>query len=292
MATFTAYIFREDHGRLTEEYRGTEGGSLYGQWTSTGNPVVHVAFSRSLPKRQGMTKYLSDSFKLCHIGEWRPVLAGQNYSSGNEYREREALLSKFSGRETPSRFLVLDVNRAKIIPFLFDKRTPRGQGTLEILSGVNPFNRALINPHSTASRHPPPHQPAAAAIAQQNPRNYRSQASQEADIAPFQWYSGERGNKDLQHVLQAFQEIARPAQVEMSRDTRNQNISMSFTNQRSGKKWEVTFPFNFPRQGALLIETGQARVLGTERRHPRQPGSDSLQNAVDEMIRIITTSRA
>ena len=290
MATFTAYIFREDHGRLTEEYLGTEGGSLYGQWTSTGNPVVHVAFSRSRPKRQGTTKYLSDSFKLCHIGEWRPVSAGQNYSSGSE---REALLSKFSGQGTPSRFLVLDVNRAKIIPFLFEKRTPRGQGTLEILSGENPFNRALINPHSTASRHPPPYQkPDAAAIAQQNQRNYRSQASQEADIAPFQWYSGERGNKDLQYVLQAFQEIARPAQVEMSRDTRNQNISMSFTNQYYGKKWEVTFPYDFPRQGALLIETRQARVLGTERRERRPPGSDSLQNAVDEIIHIIKTNRA
>jgi len=291
MATFTAYIFREDHGRLTEEYAGTEGGSLYGQWTSTGNPVVHVAFSRSLPKRRGMTTYLSDGFKLCHIGEWRPVFAGPSYSSGSESREREALLSKFSGQGIPSRFLVLDVSRAKIIPFLFDKRTPRGQGTLEILSGENPFNRALINTHSTASRHPPPYQkPAAAGLAQQNPRNYQSQPSQEAETQSVQWYSGESGTENLKRVLQAFEAFAYPAKVEMSRDTGLQNISMSFTNQRYGKMWEIKFPPGFPRQGAQLIETRQSRIYGRELRDHRMPSSDSCQNAVERMKSFIQTN--
>lgn len=46
---FTTYIFKEDLARLKRDadpLRET-GGSLYGQWTSTGDPVVHVAISKS-----------------------------------------------------------------------------------------------------------------------------------------------------------------------------------------------------------------------------------------------------
>ena len=43
MYAFTAYIFREDHGKLTDEVLhtdGQKGGRLLGLWTNTGNPVI------------------------------------------------------------------------------------------------------------------------------------------------------------------------------------------------------------------------------------------------------------
>jgi len=43
----------------------------------------------------------------------------------------------------------------------------------------------------------------------------------------------------------------------MTRDTRNQDISLSFVDEVSRKKWEIKFPASFPRVGATLIENPQ-----------------------------------
>ena len=291
---FTAGIFEEDYRRLTREFSYSEGGSLYGLWTTSGNPVVRVAFSYSLPKQADVTRQLSLNFKLCHIGEWRPVRAG----SCNVPREN--LLSKYVGRGSPERFLVLDVKGAQIYPFLYEKQYFKGQGNLERLQGENPFSHVLRNPHTQAAlRHDPPsyHQSAMAGQGQRNPGHAQSQ-SQEIEIKSNQWYSSDSGNENVQYVFQRIQEIAAyGTQVEMSRDTQTHDICMEFTDKLQNK-WEVKFPHDFPFGGATLINKGQsAPYHGGARRGqasfgavPGGPveqgvsGSATLDEAVNKII--------
>lgn len=295
---FTAYIFDEDYRRLTKDFNhSNEGGSLYGQWTSTGNPVIHVAFSCSLPKQPGMTEYLSESYKLCHIGEWRPVRAG----SGNVPREN--LLSKHRGRGTPEKFVVVDVTQDKIKPNLYEKRYEqhalKGQGNLERLSGENPFNRVLGNPQAARHDPPPYRQPAMAGQDQRNPGYARSQ-SQEVEIKGHQWYSSDRGNEKLQKVFLKFQDIAASGtKVDMARDTNTHDMSMVFTD-KLNNKWEVKFPYNFPDGGATLINKSQSLPshggarratsyqasygAGVGAAEQRVPGSAHLDTAVTNII--------
>ena len=262
---FTAYIFEEDFRRLTSDFKySSVGGSLYGQWTSTGNPVIHVAFSYSLPKQHGMIDHLSESYKLCHIGEWRPVGGGP----------REVLLSKCRGRGT--RFIVVDVAEDKIWPNLYEKNQQQqfrlcGQGKVEHLSGENPFNRVLRNPQAVRYDQPPHHQSAVAGQGQRSPGHARSQ-SQEIEIKSSQWYSSDRGNDKVTYVFQKFQENARFGQVEMSRDTDTHDMSMAFTDKHQFKKWEVKFPSNFPRDGATLVNKSQP-VASHDSRYQTSYGS-------------------
>ena len=280
---FTAYIFEEDFQRLTRD-PSTEGGSLYGQWTSTGNPVVQVAFGHSLPKQPGATEQLSANFKLCHIGEWRPVRAGSD-----NFR-RENLLSKYRGRELPERFLVLDVKGSQIYSFLFEKQFLKGQGKVEHLSGENPFNRVLRNPQAVRYDSPPYHPPAMAGQDQRNPGYARSQ-SQEIDIKDHQWYSSDRGNEKLQKVFLKFQDIAASGtKVDMSRDTNTHDMSMVFTD-KLYNKWEVRFPFNFPVGGATLINKSQPLPSHGGARRPTSyeasyivSGSANLDTVVTDII--------
>lgn len=298
MAVFTAYIFKEDRDRLTREaVRGGSGGSLLGQWTSTGNPVVHVVTSG--PQHAGFAERLYDSFRLCHIGEWRPV----THSAGNDARARKDLLSKYKkqGRPaTPSRFLVLDVYSAGIDPFLFIKQatqmTREERGKLDILEGQNPFNLAPRNTQYTVINNPPSyHQSAATGQVRRSQLGPSRSQSQEAETQPTQWYASEDGNKELTFVYKEFQKIAQSRGVEMSRDTHTHNMSMLFTDQYRGRKWEVKFPSNFPRSGAILAETIQSPIGGyvsrqQEYRQPDYKGSDrqdNLHKAVERMIQLI-----
>ena len=322
-------MFKEDHNRLTEEHaRGTAGGSLYGLWQSNGNPVINVAFSDSLPRRVGINEHLVNNFGLCHIGEWRPIITAANNSGECDCQKnaRQALLPKYKGQDkegTPPKFLVLDVSRTKIIPFFFHNQTTQGHGTLKILPGKNPFNNAVLNynpqyasdklpaylqcsvadsvqrhGHPTRSGpeelHNPPaanQQSSVAGQVQQSPGPTRSQ-SEEAETASHQWYAGGEGNRSLQHVYQAFQSIARSGKVGMARDTQTHDMSMSFIDQKYGKEWEVKFPFDFPHHGARMMETMQGRVCGTTQREHRQPdNAESLQKAVERMIRMIQVYR-
>ena len=287
MAGFTAYIFKEDCDKLTKEAirtRGGGGGSLFGQWTSTGNPVVH--FVTTGPQDEGTARSLYNSYRLCHIGEWRTVT----------HSARKNLLSKYrkQGRAaTPSRFLILDVYSTGIEPFLFTKQATQmteERGKPDILEGQNPFNLAPRNTQHTVINNPPAHQQSAATG--QVRRNYlgpsRSQ-SQEAETQSFQWYASEGGNKALQFVYKEFQNIARSRHVEMVRDTETHNMSMSFTDQYHGSKWEVKFPFKFPRSGAILAETSQSPIgFGhASLVEQRQPDQETVQKAVERIIRYI-----
>jgi len=292
MAAFQACIFKEDHKRLTAEYVRGKGGSLFGLWKSNGNPVIYVAFSASLPWRAELVKSLADNYGLCHIGEWRSVITEENYGGecDCQRKARQTLLSKYGEQqETPSRFLVLDVSKTGIIPFFFHKQNPQGKGTLEILSGENPFNHALKNPPLTENHDPPAyHQSAASGHVRRSQLETSRSHFQKAETQSFQWYTSEGGNKALQFVYKEFENTARSRQVEMTRDTQTHDVAMSFTDQYHGSKWEVKFPFNFPRCGAILAETSQPPMFGhASTAEYRQPDQENVQKAVERIIRFI-----
>ena len=132
---FTAYIFQEDYDRLTRQEvihasRQQKGGSLFGQWTSTGRPLIYRAmpFSQSQSERDAVAKSLYEGFRVCHIGEWRPVESHTYDMEASEARQR-----LISGRgEPPTGFLVLDVSKTEIVPFLLNCKTDQYErGRLE-----------------------------------------------------------------------------------------------------------------------------------------------------------------
>ncbi|XP_020604644.1 uncharacterized protein LOC110043523 [Orbicella faveolata] len=291
---FTAYIFQEDYDRLiTQELshasQQQRGGSLFGQWTSTGNPVIHraLSFSQSQGDRDVVAKSLYEGFRVCPIGEWRPVQA-----QTRDMQAREARESLIRGREPPTRFLVLDVSRTEIVPFLLNRQTAQHErGRLEKLPGENPFNKSASFEQRVPRRdfdYPVVQYPAVRYPAgQPNLPHQTSRAAQfqEAITADVQWYSGEEGNKKLQKVVQDIKEIAL-GNVDMSRDTKTQDISLSFTASRRAKKWEIRFPSKFPGVGALLIENPGTR----QEKEQRQATSDTVSKAVKNMISRIQKS--
>lgn len=287
-SSFTAYIFDEDRRKLNgEAARGAEkSGSLFGQWTSTGNPVVHYAVPSSVDKTTSASigEELWSRYRLCHIGEWRSV----SFYGGQTDQHRSLLRSKFDGGN-PIRFLILDVEESKICPYLFESKTPRGRGKLETLQGKNPFNRSDVDPRKTERQHYHPlEQPTAtqglAGWSQSQPR-YQSQ---EAVTRKYQWYSIPGGNEKLQLVLAKFKEVAHQGEVNMSRDTTTENISMSFIDWRQRKNWQVSFPPTFPNKAAVLIENPDARGRGIEH---YQDSNSTLDLAVKNMIYTIQPSR-
>ena len=297
---FTAYIFEEDYDRLiTKEVshaaysQQRKGGSLFGQWTSTGNPVIHRAMPFSSPSqgtasRDAVARELYNGFRVCYIGEWRPVQHHNfNYMHTRESREeREARERLSQGREAPARFLVLDVSKTDIVPFLINRETAQQEsGKLEKLSGKNPFNKreSFEEPMPRRDydyagvRHPagrpnvPYKAPGAARF-------------QEAFTTKVQWYSGEEGNQKLQKVVEDLKKIAM-GNVDMSRDTITQDLSLSFKDKHRGNNWEIRFPSGFPTVGALLILNP-----GTpQERHQKQVYSDKASKAVKNMISTIQT---
>ena len=287
-SSFTAYIFDEDRRNLTgEAANGAEkSGSLFGQWTSTGNPVVHYAVPSSVDKTTSASigEELWSRYRLCHIGEWRSV----SFYGGQTDHHRSLLRSKFDGGN-PIRFLILDVEASKICPYLFESKTPRGRGKLETLQGENPFNRSDVDPRKTERQHYHPlEQPTAtqglAGWSQFQPR-YQPQ---EAVTKKYQWYSISGGNEKLQLVLAKFKEVAHQGEVNMSRDTTTENISMSFIDRRQRKKWQVSFPSTFPNKEAVLIENPDTRGRGIEH---HQDANSPLDLAVKKMISTIQSSR-
>lgn len=291
MSAFTTYIFQEDYDRLIRQElphcTSDKGGRLFGQWTSTGNPVVHHAMSYSLysaSSRDDMASNLYEKFRVCYIGEWRPVRTQVGNADYNEMLKRKDLCR---GGEAPERFLVLDVSKTDVVPFLFERQIPKGMGSLEKLPGKNPFNQSvnvLQQPRQPRSHNNPPQysDPPAAAAGHWNQGRSAPQF-QEAATTGFQWYSGDDGGKKLMKALENFKEIAQHNQVDFSRDKINQDISMSFTDARYGKKWEVKFPSRFPFVGALLIKNADK----AHRDELRQGTNDKASKAVKNMITVI-----
>ena len=92
------------------------------------------------------------------------------------------------------------------------------------------------------------------------------------------WYVGEQGELDLKHVFNELSQVA-DSDVNMSRNTVTQDVSMSFT--YHGQEWKVTFPFNFPRSEATLRSDGEER---------RKIGGDTVESAVRGMISLLVSS--
>lgn len=298
---FTTYIFREDLERLKNDAaNGSNGGSLYGQLTSTGNPVVHVAFSETGPLKPGSETKLCESYRLCHIGEW---IAGKL-----DFRTRQNLLRKCKGYGSPSRFVVLEVaSRVLVTPYLLGEYTQEKEGKLEELKGENPFNRrdVLTNAvvgqkqRTSAERH---HATAGAVAirAHQSPGEWQRSPAPRGQVAltsPDQWYANQEGQTALKFVLESVRAMAQYGQVDMTRDTETHDMCMSFTDMFN-KKWEVKFSFSFPRGGVLVTNKSQSR---TAQAHSYQTSSSSYGNfglepykmsgceRVDDMVEKIKT---
>lgn len=278
---FTAYIFEEDRQKLKREAGGSGGGSLFGQWTSTGNPVVHYAVPSYVDKDTSVRvigEELWSRYRLCHIGEWRSV----SQYSGRSDHERSRLRSEFNGGN-PKRFLVLDVDTTKICPYLFESEIQMGRGNLEPLDGENPFNRSDVDPLKTRRQHY--HSPEQPTTTQEwgwsQPKRHELQ---EAVTRRYQWYSVAGGNEKLLKVLEEFKKIAHQGEVNMSRDTTTENMMMSFIEKRHRHKWQVNFPSTFPTAGAVLIENPDSRGGGTDH---RQATNSKVDQAVRNMISTI-----
>ena len=285
---FTAYIFQEDYDRLTRQEvahasQRQKGGSLFGQWTSTGNPVIHraLSFGESQGSRDEVARNLDEGFRICYIGEWLPV---QTYEQ-NDMQAREWLRP---GRE--GRFLVLNVSKAGIVPFLLNRQTTQQvvSGALEKLPGKNPFNRSDVFRQSQSMvnyNNPPRHGNVSEGAVAQYWRQPDPPQSQVAFTTMSQWYSGDSGTSALQMVVDKLQKIALREKVEMSRDRSSQDITLSFTDKHYSRKWEAKFPANFPIGGAVLIE-----YQGTATRHPKEhriPGKENVNTVVTDMVTFI-----
>ena len=287
--TFTAYVFQEDVQKLKSETGSAvpKSGSLFGQWTSTGNPVVHYivpsAVYRADSERYG-TK-LWDGYRLCHIGEWRSVR-----SHKRQTEDRGHLLSNFKGGN-PKRFLVLDVEVTDVKPYLFEGGTQWRSGKLESLEGENPFNRSDVDPQRSTGQHihQSSHHQGQSTAAQGRDwlRPQPRPQLQQADTRNSQWYSDPKGNEKVRKALEEFKKIAYQNQVEMSRDINTQDISMAFKDQNAIKRWQVDFPFNFPRMGAVLIENPH---LPSMCKKLQQPTYTNENQAVKNMISHIKRS--
>ena len=276
---YTTYIFREDLERLKREAaRGPVGGSLYGQLTSTGNPVVHVAFSESGPQRTPVETLLYDNYKLCHIGEW---IAGKQSSS-----RRQDLVKKYKGRGRPSRFVILEVDniRQEVTPFHFVEQSPAVGGRVEELKGENPFNRQDVlkqavadhQQRTSAERH---HTTAGAVAirAHQSSGEWQRSPAPRGHVAKTsadQWYASQEGQAKLRFVLDSVRAIAQNGEVDMARDTETHDMCMSFTD-RLLKKWEVKFSASFPKGGVLVTNKSQSRTTQT---YPYYTSSSSYGN--------------
>ena len=102
---------------------------------------------------------------------------------------------------------------------------------------------------------------------------------QKAITTDTQWCSGDEGNKKLQSVLEGVKEIALGG-VDMSRDSRSQDISLSFVDRYRRTKWEIRFPAKFSVVGGLLIEnpgTGQGKK---QRRRSSEKANKAVKNMV------------
>ena len=279
--TFTAYIFQEDVQKLHREAGSTEqkSGSLFGLWTSTGNPVVRYVVSAAV-HRADSERYgtkLWDGYRLCHIGEWRLVRSQRARGQTVQDTGRH-LLSNFKGGK-PERFLVLDVEVTDIKPFLFEGENQRRRGKLELLEGENPFNRPDIDAQQSTEQH----------LYQSSHHRVQSSAGQGRDwlrpqprpqLKPaitrkYQWYSDSVGNGTFEKILNDFKRIAYQGQVEITRNKTTEDLSMAFKDKRRLKKWQVDFPYNFPLVGALLIEDPDSRSKC--KKYPQVTNTDQIQ---------------
>ena len=302
MSSFTAYIFKTDCDSLiTNARRGASAGSLFGQWTSTGNPVVHVIMKKEEAEIEGQRLY--EAYRLCNIGEWRTV--DRNERDGR-HRIAQAIYEKQRRRNGLGKFLILDVSMSGIKPYLYTPvfiqapTQPRCQlkdevGDVEQLNGENPFSRrGHRNPSqfSTMDYRSTAHQQHPVAMWSQEPGRYSPSAHpQDIDIRSHQWYSNEKeGNANLKFVIKELTQIAAGDKLDISRDTITHDLTVMFTDNRYRRSWTVKFPSGFPEDGAS-VSYKTFSPYGTENSsllNPKEPGCPDVRDAMRRIVRYIT----
>ena len=270
--SFFAYIFKQDIATLSSW--PSTGGSLFGLWTSTGNPVIHVALSNNRGNEQTARIQLEERYKMNYLGKWQTVATILDHdhfvriANDMALRERKRFLALAVGKAT----------RTDLTPYLFEQ----GQvqvGSIQVLEGPNPFmddpdTRRILS----GSYQPTP-----------NTRSHRNDAYEathhlpsrtavrEAHTVKHQWYSGESGEKTLRYVFEEFKKIADGDEVQMNRDKITQDFLMSFAYQ--GRQWQIEFSTDFPVGGAKLM-----LVHSTTRRTIEEVQSNSVSDAVREIM--------
>lgn len=304
MSSFTAYIFKTDADTLLANARRGGSGSLFGQWTSTGNPVVHAIMRKEEARNEGRLLY--EAYRLCNIGEWRIV--DRNDRDGR-YRIAHTVFSERQSRRTAiGKILIIDVdNVTGINPYLYtpvlsqppiQRYDLRVQvGIVELLDGENPFSRArrgLMNPSQFSPMvHAPPayQQPAVVSWSQDARRYAPSTRTQEIDIASHQWYSNEKeGNANMQFVIKELKQIAEGYKLDISRDITTHDLTVMFTDNRYRRSWTVKFPSRFPEDGATISyktwssSGNEYPNLG----EPKEPSCRDVREAMRRIVRHIT----
>ena len=150
---------------------------------------------------------------------------------------------------------------------------------MELLKGENPFNRPDVDPQQLTGQHfhQSSHyrgQPTAAQGGDWSQFQPRPQL-QPATTRNYQWYSSSMENGTFEKILNDFKRIAYQGKVEITRDKTTEDLSMAFRDKRHFKKWQVDFPCNFPRAGALLIEDLESRSKC--KKHPQVTNNDQIQ---------------
>ena len=300
MSSFTVYLFKTDADTLTANAKSGASGSLFGLWTSTGNPVVRVIMGKEEAKTEG--KRLYEAYRLCNIGEWRTV--DGNDRDGRSHIAQSVHCEKQRGQAAAGKILILDINNLTgITPYLYtlvfiQTATQRCElwdqvGVVELLDGENPFNRGRRghrNPSqiSTIVNPPPAYQPYTVVPRSHDAGRYApSSQTQEVRISSQQWYSNE---KDLQVVVKELKRIA-AGELDISRDTIDHDLTVMFTDDCHGRLWTVKFPSGFPMDGAEVSYKTRGSC-GSDHdpslRDRKEPSFRDVRQAMERIVRHIT----
>lgn len=304
---FKVYIFANDLATLQSlSTVPAAEGSLFGLWTSTLNPVVHVVYRReandSERKHERVRQALADRYKMSYLGEWRVI---EKFNPKPEV----CVPGEFKG--APG-FLVLHVAEDRTLSYLYENPRaviPKG-GSVEILKGDNPFTddqetqnilRGTSTGHRGEERSLPTgteayeryriQQPRQSRYDSYQTRNHGAQRLPPTGMEPAatrvsQWYSSTRGGEEkLKNVVNKLEKLADGKHVELTRDSSTQDVSISFKYAR--RDWSVSFPHDFPQSGAMVRGTNRYdRPVQQEVKHPLyRPGN--INSIIDEVCVLI-----
>lgn len=304
MSGFTTYIFKTDADTLKANAKSGASGSLFGLWTSTGNPVIRVIMGKGEAKTEGQRLY--EAYRLYNIGEWRTV--ARNDRDGRQRIAQSVHCEKQCGQAAAGKILILDINDVTgITPYLYTLvfiQTPTQHcelwekiGKMEFIDGENPFSRdrrrqSTCSQISALGNSPPAYQPYTVPQSQEPGLNMPSAHTRhEIDILPHQWYSNEKqGHANVQFVLEELKKIAVGDKLDISRDTTTHNLTVMFTDNRYRRSWTMKFPSRFPQEGASVSYKNWSSS-GTEYsslRDTKEPSCGDVRVAMRRIVRYIT----
>ena len=305
---FKVYIFANDLATLQSLSTGRRvpaaEGSLFGLWTSTLNPVVHVVHHRETGKdSKAVGKALADRYKMSYLGEWRVT---------EKFNPKPQVRVPWDFKGAPG-FLVLHVAEGSTLSYLYETPgadvTPKG-GSVERLDGENPFTddqetKNILRGTSTGYRGEQRslptgteayeryriQQPRQSRYDSYQTRNHGAQRLPPTGMEPAatrtsQWYSSSTrgGEEKLKNVVNKLENLADGKHVELTRDSSTQDVSISLKYMR--RDWSVSFPHDFPQSGAMV------RGTDTHHRTVRQEVKQSLfrgsiSTTIDEVCALI-----